>query len=387
MRPDCGLADAIRGLYVARTPERCPPPFAYSCPYLNNYAFMPASKIRVAVFGASGYSGAELLRLLAGHPHAEVTAVTAGERAGQRVGDVYPHLAPFADLVLEPIEADVSTRADAAFLALPHGTSARLAPALLAQGMRVVDLAGDFRLPADAYPEWYGFEHPAPEWLDKAVYGLPELFREEIVGAELVANPGCYPTAAGLALVPPLRAGLIEAEGIVIDAKSGVSGAGAKATDTVHYAHTEGSVRPYRVGSHQHTPEIERLIGRGAGRHARMTFVPHLVPAVRGVLVTCYARLDGDGAIDDLHDSLLGAYRGQPFVRVLPPGDMPDSKRVTGANICEIGVGMDARTHTAVIAAAVDNLVKGASGQAIQNLNLMFRFDETAGLSALGMYP
>ncbi|MFN2543559.1 MAG: N-acetyl-gamma-glutamyl-phosphate reductase [Actinomycetota bacterium] len=348
---------------------------------------MAGSAVRAAVFGASGYSGAELLRLLAGHPKAEVTVVTAGERAGRRVGDVVPHLAPYADVVLEAIDTEIEGRADVAFLALPHGSSSAVAPRLLDAGVRVVDLAGDFRLPADAYPAWYGFEHQAPDWLGKAVYGLPELFREDIPGADLVANPGCYPTAVALALAPLLRAGMIRSDGIVVDAKSGVSGAGAKPTETVHYAHTEGSVRPYRVGTHQHTPEIEQVLERVAGMAASVTFVPHLVPAVRGVLVTCYARLARDAALEDLAGHLRAAYEGAPFVRALPPGDLPDAKRVTGANVCEVGVGLDARAGTAVAVGAVDNLVKGAAGQAIQNMNLMFGLDETAGLPTIGIYP
>src|SRR5438105_11833867 len=346
---------------------------------------MGMDSVRAAVFGASGYSGAELLRLLAGHPGAEVAAVTAGGRAGQRLGDVYPHLAPFADMELEPVDADVTGRADLVFLALPHGTSSTLAPSLLEAGLRVIDLAGDFRLPAEAYPQWYGFEHSAPAWIDKAVYGLPELFAEEIGGADLVANPGCYPTAAALALAPLARTGLVESTGILIDAKSGVSGAGAKPTATVHYAHTEGSVRPYRVGTHQHTPEIELVLERASGVATSVTFVPHLVPAVRGVLVTCYARTGF--SLDELHAALVAAYDTAPFVRVLAAGEMPDAKRVSGANVCEIGVGLDARTGTAVVAAAVDNLVKGAAGQAVQNMNLMYGFDEAAGLSTIGVYP
>jgi N-acetyl-gamma-glutamyl-phosphate reductase len=346
-----------------------------------------ASTVRVAVYGASGYSGAELLRLLAGHESAEVALVTAGERAGKRVGDVYPHLAPYADLELEPVDAPVDGRADLAFLALPHGASSTLAPKLLEEGLRVIDLAGDFRLPAEAYPVWYGFEHAAPEWLGKAVYGLPELFRDEIAGADLVANPGCYPTAAALALVPLVRGGLIEPSNILVDAKSGVSGAGAKPTAAVHYAHMEGSVRPYRVGNHQHTPEIELVLDRASGVATSVTFVPHLVPAVRGVLVTCYGRLAGEYDLEALARALNDTYEDAPFVRVLPPGDMPDAKRVSGANVCEIGVALVERTSTAVVAAAVDNLVKGAAGQAIQNMNLMCGFDETAGLPTIGVYP
>jgi N-acetyl-gamma-glutamyl-phosphate reductase len=353
---------------------------------MHTHAFM-GGKLQVAVFGASGYSGAELVRLLAGHPSTELALATAWERAGQRLGDVYPHLAPFADLVLEPVDTDVVGCADLAFLALPHGESSKVAPRLLDQGIRVVDLAGDFRLPAEAYPRWYGFEHVAPEWLDKAVYGLPELFVADIAGADLVANPGCYPTAAALALVPLLRSGLAEPNGILIDAKSGVSGAGAKPTATVHYAHTEGSVRPYKVGTHQHTPEIELVLDRASGLATSVTFVPHLVPAVRGVLVTCYARLAGEHDLDALAGAIASAYEAAPFVRALAPGEMPDAKRVTGANVCEVGVALDARTGTVVVAAAVDNLVKGAAGQAIQNMNLMFGLDETAGLPTIGVYP
>jgi N-acetyl-gamma-glutamyl-phosphate reductase len=343
--------------------------------------------VRVAVFGASGFTGAELLRLLADHPAVDIAAVGAGERAGSALATVHPHLAPLGDLTLERLGPEVAARVDLALLALPHGESARLAPALVEAGTRVVDLAGDFRLPAEAYPDWYGFEHPAPAWLEKAAYGLPELFREAIRGADLVANPGCYPTAAALALVPLLRAGLIEPRGIVIDAKSGVSGAGATLTDAVHHARTEGSVRPYRVGHHQHTPEIEAVLERSTGIPFRLTFVPHLVPAVRGVLVTCYARLSAPVSVEELSAALSQAYADEPFVRALPPGELPDPKRVTGANVCEVGVGLDARAGTAVAVGAVDNLVKGAAGQAVQNLNLMCGFDEAAGLPVVGVYP
>jgi N-acetyl-gamma-glutamyl-phosphate reductase len=348
---------------------------------------MCPSPVRVAVFGASGYSGAELLRLLAPHPAVRLVAIGASERAGQRLEDVHPHLSPLGSMAFEVLDAAVSERADVAFLALPHGRSSELAPALLDGGMRVIDLAGDFRLPAEEYPAWYGFEHPAPAWLDKAVYGLPELFRAQIGGASLVANPGCYPTAVALALAPLLAAGAISPVGIVVDAKSGVSGAGAKPTDTVHYAHTEGSVRPYRVGHHQHTPEIELVLARSSGQQVRVTFVPHLVPAVRGVLVTCYAALTGAATVEELGGAMAAAYAGAPFVRVLPPGQMPDPKRVTGSNVCEVGVGLDPRTGTAVVAGAVDNLVKGAAGQAVQNMNLMLGLDEATALPTIGLYP
>jgi N-acetyl-gamma-glutamyl-phosphate reductase len=342
------------------------------------------SPIRVAVLGASGYSGGELLRLLSGHPAAEVVAAGAGEHAGAVVGDVHPNLEEhLAGMTFEQLGSDVAERCDLAFLALPHGTSSRIGPDLVEAGARVIDLAGDFRLPAEDYPAWYGFEHAAPAWLDKAVYGLPELFRDEIRGSSLVANPGCFATAAALALAPVARAGLF-AGNVIVDAKTGVSGAGARPTATVHYAHTEGSIRPYRVGTHQHTPEIERVLARAGAGEATVTFVPHLVPAVRGVLVTCYL----PGADPTACALALGeAYAREPFARVLPDRKMPDPKHVQGSNVCEIGVGADDRSGTAVVVAAVDNLVKGAAGQAIQNMNLLFDLDEGLALPTTGLYP
>lgn len=354
---------------------------------------MPVQQSRVAVFGASGFSGAELLRLLADHPAVEVTALGANERAGERVDDVHPHLSALGDRRFEALDDSVAERADVAFLALPRGASAPLAPVLVERGMRVVDLTGDFRLPAEAYPAWYGFEHPAPEWLGRAVYGLPETHRDEIAGARLVANPGCFATAAILALAPLLRAGLVAPDGLVIDAKTGVSGAGATPTPTVHYAHVEGSVRPYRVGTHQHTPEIEGELTCAAGSPVRVTFVPHLVPAVRGILATCYGRATGAAAeaggepAARLTDALTAAYAEEPFVRVLPPGAVPDPKRVTASNVAEVACAADPRTGTVVAMGAIDNLVKGAAGQAVQNLNVMLGLDQATGLPTVGVYP
>jgi N-acetyl-gamma-glutamyl-phosphate reductase len=348
-----------------------------------------SSARKVAVLGASGYSGAEALRLLAGHPSFEVAVAAAGDSAGSPIASVYPSLTPaYGDAAFASVaEASALGASDveAALIALPHGESSRIAPGLVERGVRVVDLAGDFRLPAEEYPRWYGFEHTAPEWLGKAVYGLPELFGGQVAGAELVANPGCYPTAAALAIGPLLEAGLADPSFVAIDAKSGVSGAGRKPSDAVHYGRTAGSVRPYKVGSHQHTPEIELVLGRLAGAEVSVTFVPHLIPAVRGVLATCYAKTSA--ALEDLHLALTAAYEGKPFVRVVPPGEMPDPKRVTASNVCEVGVGVDARRGVLVAVGAVDNLVKGAAGQAIQNLNLMLGEPETAGLPVLGVFP
>ena len=343
----------------------------------------------VAVLGASGYAGGELLRLLEAHPRAEAAYLGAHRSAGTPLAEVQPHLTATAGAVLMPID-DVDAIASAAsfaFCALPNGASSTLAPRLVEAGLRVVDLAGDFRLPAEAYPEWYGFEHPAPAWLDKAVYGLPELFADRIAGAELVANPGCYPTPVALGLVPLLRAGLIAPSPILVDGKTGLSGAGRSATEATIFNATEESIRPYRVPRHQHTPEMERSIASATGTEPRVTFVPHLVPTVRGVLTTCYAPMTGGHTTERLTEVLAEAYLEAPFVRVLPAGAMIDSKRVRGSNAVELQAVADPRTGQAIVAGAVDNLVKGAAGQAVQNMNLMLGVDQTTGLTATGLYP
>jgi N-acetyl-gamma-glutamyl-phosphate reductase len=290
--------------------------------------------------------------------------------------------------VLTPLDAaSAADRASFAFLSLPHGASASLAPALLEARLQVVDLAGDFRLPAAAYPDWYGFEHPAPAWLEKAVYGLPEVFGDEIAVASLVANPGCYPTPVVLGLAPLRAAGLIGPGPIVVDGKAGLSGAGRALAEATSYVTTEESVRPYRFPMHQHTPEMERALELACGNAATVSFVPHLVPAVRGVLVTCYAALEPGTTTDSMTGCLTSAYADAPFVRVLPPGDMADTKRIRGSNLVELQAVADRRTGTAIVAGALDNLVKGAAGQAVQNMNLMAGFDPTAGLTATAVYP
>jgi N-acetyl-gamma-glutamyl-phosphate reductase len=353
---------------------------------------MGETRATVAVLGASGYAGGELVRLLLGHPGVAVTYLGARESVGRTLADVQPHLAasPLGHSEFAPLEdvAAVAAAASFAFCALPHGASAAIAPALVEAGVRVVDLGGDFRLSAEAYPEWYGFDHPAPAWLDKAVYGLPEWFGERIAGADLVANPGCYPTAVVLGLAPLLQAGLIASRPILVDGKTGLSGAGKSANEATIYNATEESIRPYRVPRHQHTPEMERSLVMTTGADPRVIFVPHLVPTVRGVLTTSYAPLtDAATTTGTLVEALATRYSSAPFVRVLPPGAMADSKRVRGSNGIELQAVADPRTGQAIVIAAVDNLVKGAAGQAIQNLNLMLGRDETTGLTALGMYP
>ncbi len=355
--------------------------------------------VKVSVVGATGYAGAELVRLLSRHPRVRVVQVTSESRSGQRLDAVYPHFAalgggPASDAAsgeaaLEETAAAAASGADAVFLALPHGVAMHLAPELLEAGARVIDLGADFRLrDAAVYREWYGHEHAAPHLLEEAVYGLPELGREEIPGARLVANPGCYPTATLLALAPALRSGIARAEGIVVDAKSGVSGAGRSPSLKVHFGEVNENLRPYNLaGAHRHTPEIEQEAARAAGVPVTLSFNPHLVPMTRGILSTCYLTLTEDRPAEELVDLYRDFYRDEPFVHVLEAGRLPETKYAWGSNHCFLGLAVDRRAGRLVVCAALDNLVKGAAGQAVQNLNLIFGLGETAGLDFAGIYP
>jgi N-acetyl-gamma-glutamyl-phosphate reductase len=345
---------------------------------------------RAAILGASGFTGGELLRLLDGHPELEVAFVGGAGSAGQRLDEAHPQLGALA-VAGEPIQpmdaAVIASAADLVFSALPNGSSGALLPSIVELGVRSIDLAGDFRLDAADYPTWYGYEHPAPGLLGRAVYGLPEVFGKEVADADLVANPGCYATAATLGCAPLLAAGLAEAGAIRIDGKTGVSGAGRGASEATSFAASEDSIRPYRFPAHQHTPEIERALGRATGLDVSVLFVPHLVPAVRGVVTTSYLTLAAAATTQQLTDALAGAYADAPFVRVLPAGGMVDAKRTRGSNIVELQAVADPRTGTAVAVAAIDNLVKGAAGQAIQNANLMLGLPETTNLPVAGVWP
>ncbi len=344
------------------------------------------NKHPVGVLGASGYSGAELLRYLGSHPSFDVVWATANQNAGRKVGDVFGQLFDVGDMTLAPTDISAAPELELAFLALPHGEAAETGKALVAKGVRVVDLSADWRLSdPKAYEEWYGWSHPAPEGLSGWVYGLPELHRDRIASAKAIANPGCYPTAAILALAPALQAGELDPAGIVIDAASGVSGAGRKVSEEYLFAELDASYSAYRVGRHQHTPEIEQELSTSTGAEVLVTFTPHLVPMARGLLTTCYARMSND--VDSVRNALATAYKEEPFVHVLPGGRQPTTKQVSGSNHVLIAVEADARTRTAVITCAIDNLGKGAAGQAIQNANLMLGLEETEGLSATGVYP
>ncbi len=343
--------------------------------------------IPTAILGASGYTGAELVRLLARHPAAELKLLTAERRAGKAVAEVHPHL---GGLDLPPLvateKADLSG-VKAVFACLPHGASQEIIAAL-PDHLKVIDLSADFRLADTAtYAQWYEREHAAPELQQEAVYGLAEVAREAVKTARLVANPGCYPTASLLPLTPLLSAGLIEPEGIIIDAKSGVSGAGRALKESNLFCEVSGGFAAYGVAAHRHAPEIEQGLSNAAGSPVAVTFTPHLAPMNRGIFATIYVRLAGNSDADGLRSELAAFYADAPFVRVLEEGATPSTRHVRGSNACHISVFNDRRPGGAILLSVIDNLVKGASGQAVQNFNLMFGFDETAGLDGLTLSP
>ncbi|MCP3987103.1 MAG: N-acetyl-gamma-glutamyl-phosphate reductase [bacterium] len=344
--------------------------------------------MRIAVVGASGYTGLESLRILHRHPSCEIVAVTSEQRAGQPVGEAFPALRGVVDLSFESADSEaLSKRVDAAILCLPHATAAPIAAGLRKGGVRVVDLSADFRLSDPAsYEAWYG-AHGAPELFGQGVYGLPELYRDEIRGADLVAGAGCYPTSVLIPMVPFLRAGVVHTEGIHIDSKSGVSGAGRKLADTYLMAEMDGNAMAYAVASHRHGPEIEQEASIAAGSEVRVSFVPHLLPTVRGMLSTIYLRTVQPMGEDAARAVLAEAWSEEPFVRMLPAGEAPRISSVRGSNFCDVNVFADERNGTLVVLAAIDNLVKGASGQGVQCLNLMAGFEETAGLREAPLSP
>lgn len=342
--------------------------------------------VRVSVLGASGYTGGELVRLLSGHPGVQLAHLTASQHEGRAMGAVFPNLRGVVEHTLEPAElARIGRDSDLVFLALPHGMALQAAPELLAAGARVVDLGPDFRLkdPA-AYARWYRQEHTAPDLLTEAVYGLTELNRSKVRAARLVANPGCYPTAAVLALAPLVQAGLVGGP-VVVDAKSGVSGAGRSPSLGTHFGEVNENVRPYNVGVHRHQPEMEQALA-DCGAPVRVLFSPHLIPMTRGILATCYVPLARSLSQDAALALYREAYGGEPFVRVLED-ELPQTKATYGSNFCDVAVRVDEERQLAVAVAALDNLVKGAAGQAIQNLNVMFGLRETEGLWAPALFP
>ena len=345
--------------------------------------------ISVAILGATGYTGGELVRLLSRHDAVQISHVTSQRYAGKPLRQAFPHLTNAPELLCQPLgELANVANLDVAFCALPHLASMQEVPSLLARGVRVVDLSADFRLHnADEFRTWYGAEHQAPDLLQEAVYGLPELHRVAIATARLVANPGCYPTSVLLALAPLLKEGLIDLEQIVIDSKSGASGAGRSASQDTLFTEIDGGFKAYKVVGHRHTPEMEQELSGLSGEDVRLCFVPHLLPQTRGILSTCHLRPRVVRSLAEWQKTLAEFYQNEPFVTVLEPGSWPATNYVRGSNYCHIGIALDPRTGWLTVLSVIDNLVKGAAGQAVQNMNIMFGMDERLGLTQLPLFP
>jgi N-acetyl-gamma-glutamyl-phosphate reductase len=345
--------------------------------------------LKVAVVGASGYTGIELIRILHNHPEVAVTSVTSEQSAGKRLSEVFPSLRNRYDLVLEALDPErIAEKADIIFTALPHKAAMEVVPVFLQAGRNVIDLSADYRLhDAAEYAAWYE-THLNPELLPEAVYGLPELRREEIAAARLVANPGCYPTSIILALMPLLKGGVIDPASIIADSKSGVSGAGRGAKVDSLYCEVNEGFKAYGVGGlHRHIPEIEQELSLLAGSKTTISFTPHLVPMDRGILSTVYSVPHAPVTAEQIHALYEDHYDGEAFVRVLGLGDFPSTAFVRGSNFCDIGIAVDKRTGRIIVISAIDNLVKGASGQAVQNMNIMCDFPEIMGLELMPVYP
>ncbi len=351
-----------------------------------------ASKAKVGVLGASGYTGAELVRMLLRHPRTELTLLTAERSAGKKMRDVFPQFSPFELPTLVALDGLdwAAAGLDVAFCALPHATTQKVLKALLAQAptTKVVDLSADFRLKdTAAYAKWYGHEHHAPELQKEAVYGLVEIHRREIRRARLVANPGCYTSCAQLPLTPLIKAKAIELDEIVVDAKSGMTGAGRAAKEAMLFSEVSEGFNAYGVGHHRHMAELDQEFSAAAGREVVVTFTPHLVPMNRGILSTIYVRGKRGRTPEELHTILATFYAKEPFVHVLPFGETPHTRHVRGSNMTFIGVAKDRIPGRAIIVSVLDNLVKGASGQAIQNMNLVMGYPETMGLEQVALFP
>jgi N-acetyl-gamma-glutamyl-phosphate reductase len=343
--------------------------------------------IRASIIGASGYGGGELARLLLGHPQVQLVHLTADSRAGAAMSGLYPNLRGFTDAVTEIADAEAIARdSDVVFLALPNGEAMTLAPTMV-EHTRLVDLGADFRFTdPQVYEQWYGRVHACAALLEKSAYGLTEFRRASIRRAGIVGNPGCYPTAALLATLPLVQSGRVDAGRIIIDAKSGVSGAGRGLSLGTHFSEVNENVQPYNVAGHRHTPEIEQELADVVGRAVAVSFTPHLVPMTRGILATAYLPLTASLTTGEATAILHEAYAQEPFVRVISEG-LPQTKATSGSNFCDVAVRVDPRVGLVIVMAALDNLVKGASGQAVQNMNVMFGLPEEMGLRAPGLYP
>ena len=347
------------------------------------------TKLKVAVVGANGYTGGEMVRLLAGHPSVEIAALTSRQFAGKNIAEVFPALRKVLDMPLVELDiGDIAEKCDTVFLAIPHTQAMPIVAGLVKEGARVVDYSADFRLKnPNTYEKWYEAAHTEPALLEKSVYGLPELHGKEIREARLVALPGCYPTGALLALAPAIKHGLIDLKDIVINSMSGVSGAGQKPTANTHYAEIADNLRAYGVTSHRHTPEIEQELSLLADGTVRVAFTPHLVPANRGILTTVTAGMASETSAEKLLEIYRAFYKDSPFVRICETGLYPELRFVRGSNYCDIGLAYEQRVNKMIVISAIDNLCKGAAGQAVQCMNIMFGLPEQSGLGFGGLTP
>ena len=342
--------------------------------------------LAVGVVGGTGYTGVELLRLLVTHPQVELRYITSRSESGNKVADMFPNLRGFTDICFTEPTVEALAECDVVFFATPNGTAMKMVPELIKNDVRVIDLAADFRLKdAAVWKQWYGMDHACIDVLADAVYGLPEINRADIKSAKVVANPGCYPTAVTLGFLPLIENGLTDDQHLIADAKSGVSGAGRGASVAALQAESAENFKPYGVDGHRHLPEIKQTLANAAGHDVGLTFVPHLVPMIRGIEASLYATIKTD--VSDLHQLYIERYASEPFVDVLPEGTMPETRSVKGANSCRLSVFRPQQGDTVVVSSVIDNLMKGAAGQAIQNMNIMFDFDETEGLNLVALLP
>ena len=338
--------------------------------------------IRVGVIGATGYAGAELVRILSGHPDVELTVLTSRQYAGMKYDGIYPSMAGVVNLACEEFNEDsFCDKVDIIFIALPHSIPMEIVPGLIQRGKKVIDLSADFRFKDVLRYEKYYQPHTAKELLKEAVYGLCEIYFDKIKNASLIGNPGCYPTSVLLPLVPLLKENFLDINTIIADSKSGVSGAGRSLSLTTHFCEANESSKAYKVAEHRHCPEMEEILSTEAKRQVTITFVPHLIPMTRGMLTTIYAGLVKNTSPEEIEDCIASFYSGRPFIRICPDNTLPDTLQVRGTNYCDIGFKLDGRNNRLILISATDNLVKGAAGQAVQNMNIMLGIDETRGLN------
>lgn len=345
--------------------------------------------LKIAICGGSGYTGGELLRVLSKHPEITVTSVTSERSAGKAVTDLFPNLYKYSHLIYEPMKIDkILHKADLFFIALPHGESQEAVYFVFQHGKKVIDLSADYRIKdVKTYQEWYKVPHKFPKIIRNSVYGLPELYRDKISMSKIIANPGCYPTGAILGLYPAIKNKLVDIDSIIIDSKSGISGAGRKSDITFSYCESNEGFRAYAIANHRHTPEIEQELSAIARKNIKVNFTPHVGPFDRGILTTIYSRFIKKVDLKNIMEIYRDTYINEPFIKLLREGKYPNVKNVRGTNFCEISLSINKRTNTLIVVTAIDNLMKGASGQAVQNMNIMMGFDEKTALDSQGFFP